>query len=187
MTQRETWFDAQFDLDQDHLVFSDEMWASTNMARRFGRAPRGQRLRASVPHGHWKTTTFVAGLRLTGITAPFMLEGAVNRHAFEVYVATVLVPELQLGDVAIMDNLTRRKGACIRKLIEAAGASLHYLPPYSPGFNAIKNAFAKLKALLRKTAARTVEALWTAIGRIVDLFDPNECAKYFKVAEYNAI
>jgi transposase len=186
LTQRETWFEGQLDLDPEHLVFIDETWASTNMARRHGRAPRGQRLRASVPHGHWKTTTFVAGLRLTGITAPFVLDGAVNRHAFETYVAKVLVPELRLGDVVVMDNLSSHKGPRVRKLIEAAGASLRYLPPYSPDFNPIENAFAKLKALLRKTAARTVEALWTAIGRIVDLFSPNECANYFKAAGYDA-
>lgn len=156
------------------------------MARRYGRAPRGQRLRASVPHGHWKTTTFVAGLRLTGIVAPFVLDGAINRHAFETYVAKVLVPELRPGDVVVMDNLSSHKGPRVRKLIEAAGASLRYLPPYSPDFNPIENAFAKLKALLRKAAARTVEALWAAIGRLVDLFTPVECASYFKAAGYDA-
>ncbi len=156
------------------------------MARRHGRAPRGQRLRASVPHGHWKTTTFVAGLRLKGIAAPFVLDGAMNRDAFETYVARVLVPELQPGDVVIMDNLSSHKGPRVRELIEAAGASLRYLPPYSPDFNPIENAFAKLKALLRKTAARTVEALWAAIGRLVDEFKPAECANYFQAAGYDA-
>jgi transposase len=156
------------------------------MARRYGRAPRGQRLRASVPHGHWKTTTFVAGLRLTGISAPFVLDGAMNRHAFETYVAKVLAPELRPGDVVIMDNLSSHKGPRVRELIEAAGANLRYLPPYSPDFNPIENAFAKLKALLRKTAARTVEALWAAIGRLVDAFTPAECANYFTAAGYDA-
>ena len=156
------------------------------MARRYGRAPRGQRLRASVPHGHWKTTTFVAGLRLTGVAAPFVLDGAINRHAFETYVAKVLAPELRPGDVVIMDNLSSHKGPRVRELVEAAGASLRYLPPYSPDFNPIENAFAKLKALLRKTAARTVDALWAAIGRLVDTFTPAECANYFAAAGYDA-
>jgi transposase len=167
-------------------VFVDETWASTNMARRYGRAPRGQRLRAAIPHGHWKTTTFVAGLRQDGIVAPFVLDGPINRHAFETYVARVLVPELRPGDVVIMDNLPSHKGPRVRELIEAKGASLRYLPPYSPDFNPIENAFAKLKALLRKAAERTVDGLWAAIGRLVDLFTPPECARYFAVAGYDA-
>ena len=167
-------------------MFIDETWASTNMARRFGRAPRGQRLRMAVPHGHWKTTTFVAGLRLTGMVAPFVLDGPINRQAFEVYVERVLAPELSPGDVVVMDNLSSHKGARTRELIEAAGASLLYLPPYSPDFNPIENAFAKLKALLRKAAERTVEGLWDAIGRLLDLFTPSECANYFAAAGYDA-
>src|SRR5215217_6219307 len=129
------------------------------MARRYGRAPRGQRLRAGVPHGHWKTTTFVAGLRLTGLVAPFVLDGPINRDAFEVYAERVLVPELSPGDVVVMDNLSSHKGPNVRALIEKAGAMLLYLPPYSPDFNPIENAFAKLKALLRKAAERTIEGL----------------------------
>ena len=167
-------------------MFIDETWASTNMARRFGRAPRGQRLRMAVPHGHWKTTTFVAGLRLTGMVAPFVLDGPINRQAFEVYVERVLAPELSPGDVVVMDNLSSHKGAQTRELIEAAGASLLYLPPYSPDFNPIENAFAKLKALLRKAAERTVAGLWDAIGRLLDLFTPSECANYFAAAGYDA-
>jgi transposase len=167
-------------------VFVDETWASTNMARRYGRALRGRRLRVGVPHGHWKTTTFVAGLRRSGLIAPFVLDGPINRHAFETYVARVLVPELRPGDVVIMDNLPSHKGPRVRELIEAAGASLRYLPPYSPDFNPIENAFAKLKALLRKAAERTVEGLWNAIGRLVDLFTPPECANYFAAAGYDA-
>ena len=139
------------------------------MARRYGRALRGQRLRASVPHGHWKTTTFVAGLRLTGLVALFVLDGRINRDAFEVYVEKVLVPELRLGDVVVMDNLSSHKGPSVRALIEAAGATLLYLPPYSPDFNPIENAFAKLKALLRKAAERTIDGLWAAIGRLIDI------------------
>src|SRR6187455_2260367 len=156
------------------------------MARRHGRAPRGQRLRMAVPHGHWKTTTLVAGLRQDGIVAPFVLDGPINRAVFETYVAEVLVPELRAGDVVILDNLSSHKGPRVRELIEAAGASLRYLPPYSPDFNPIENAFAKLKALLRKAAERTVEGLWRAIGRLIDVFTPTECANYFAAAGYDA-
>jgi transposase len=131
-------------------VFIDETWASTAMARRYGRALRGRRLRVGVPHGRWKTITFVAGLRASGIVAPFVLDGPINRSAFEAYVEKVLVPALRPGDVVILDNLSSHKGARVRALIEAAGASLLYLPPYSPDFNPIENAFAKLKALLAK-------------------------------------
>ena len=167
-------------------MFIDETWTSTNMARRHGRCPRGERLRVSVPHGHWKTTTFVGALTLRGFIAPFVLDGAINRAAFETYVARVLVPELRPGDVVIMDNLPGHKGPRVGKLIEAAGASLLYLPPYSPDFNPIENAFAKLKALLRKAAERTVSGLWAVIGRLIDLFPPAECANYFAAAGYDA-
>ena len=167
-------------------MFIDETWASTNMARRYGRARRGRRLRAGVPHGRWKTTTFVAGLRLTGVVAPFVLDGPINRAAFETYVEQVLVPEVRPGDVVILDNLSSHKGPRVREMIEAAGARLLYLPPYRPEFNPIENAFAKLKALLRKAAERTMEGLWRAIGRLLDLFTPAECANYFAAAGYNA-
>ena len=142
------------------------------MARTHGRAPRGQRLRVGVPHGHWKTTTVVAALSLRGMLAPFVLDGPINRDAFEAYVERVLVPELRPGDIVVMDNLSSHKGPKVRALIEAAGRSLLYLPPYSPDFNPIENAFAKLKALLRKAAERTVAGLWDAIGRILDTFTP---------------
>ena len=167
-------------------MFIDETWASTNMARRYGRAPRGQRLRVGVPHGHWKTTTFVAGLRASGLVAPFVLDGPINRDAFETYVARVLVNDLRSGDVVVMDNLSSHKGPRVREMIEAAGARLLYLPPYSPDFNPIENAFAKLKALLRKAAERTVEGLWTTIGQLLDAFTPNECANYIAAAGYDA-
>ena len=186
MKQRQAWFDGQPDLDPDRLVFIDETWASTNMARRYGRAPRGQRLRVGVPHGHWKTTTFVAGLRNRGIVAPFVLDGPINRTAFEAYVEKVLVPELRPGDIVVMDNLSSHKGPRVRQMIEAAGGSLVYLPPYSPDFNPIENAFAKLKALLRKAAERTIEGLWTVIGHLLDAFTPNECTNYFAAAGYDA-
>jgi transposase len=156
------------------------------MARTHGRAPRGQRLRVGVPHGHWKTTTFVAGLTLRGMIAPFVLGGPINREAFEAYVEQVLVPELRPGDIVIMDNLSSHKGADVRSRIERAGARLLFLPPYSPDFNPIENAFAKLKAMLRKAAERSVAGLWTAIGRIVDTFKPAECANYFAAAGYDA-
>ena len=155
------------------------------MARLRGRAPKGQRLRAGIPTGHWKTTTFVAGLRLTGMVAPMVLDGPMNRAAFLAYVQQVLVPELRLGDIVLADNLPAHKGRLVREAIEAAGASLLYLPPYSPDFNPIENAFAKLKALLRKAAERTVKGLWTAIGRLLDSFTPAECANYFEAAGYN--
>jgi transposase len=186
LTRRRAWFEEQLDLDPERLVFIDETWASTNMARTRGRAPRGQRLRAAIPHGHWKTTTFVAGLRLTGIAAPFVIDGPINRDAFETYVEKVLVPELTPGDVVVMDNLSSHKGPRVRELIEAAGAKLLYLPPYSPDFNPIENAFAKLKALLRKAAERTINGLWAAIGRLLDAFTPAECRNYFTAAGYDA-
>ncbi len=186
MKRREDWFEGQLELDPERLVFIDETWASTNMARRYGRAPRGQRLRMSVPHGHWKTTTFVGALRLTGMVAPMVLDGPINGHAFQAYVDQVLVPELKPGDIVVMDNLGSHKGAAVRSAIEKARASLLYLPPYSPDFNPIENAFAKLKALLRKAAERTVEGLWTKIGDLLPAFTPAECANYFAAAGYDA-
>jgi transposase len=156
------------------------------MARRHGRAPKGQRLRVGVPQGHWKTTTFLAGLATRGMIAPFVLDGPINKDAFETYVAKVLVPELRPGDIVIMDNLSSHKGPRVREMIEAANAGLLYLPPYSPDFNPIENAFSKLKAHLRKAAERTVDGLWAAIGRIIDTFTPAECTNYFAAAGYDA-
>ena len=153
MTRREAWRESQDKLDRDRLVFIDETWASTNMARTHGRCQRGERLRASVPHGHWKTTTCVAALTTRGIIAPWVLDGPINRDAF-------------------------------REMIEAAGATLLYLPPYSPDFNPIENAFAKLKANLRKAAERTVGGLWDAVGRIIDTYTPAESSNYFAAAGY---
>ncbi len=184
LKRREDWFEGQPDLDPERLVFIDETWASTNMARRYGRAPRGERLRVGVPHGHWKTTTFVAGLRLTGMVAPMVLDGPINGVSFQAYVDQVLVPELRPGDIVIMDNLGSHKGAGVRDAIEAAGARLLYLPPYSPDFNPIENAFSKLKALLRKAAARTVDGLWNTIGALLPAFTPQECANFFAAAGY---
>jgi transposase len=156
------------------------------MARTHGRCRRGERLRCGVPHGHWKTTTFLAGLTTRGMVAPWVLDGPINRDAFETYVDKVLVLELRPGDIVVMDNLSSHKGPRVRDMIKTAGASLLYLPPYSPDFNPIENAFSKLKAHLRKAAERSVDALWAAIGRIVDLFTPDECRNYFTAAGYDA-
>jgi transposase len=182
--RREAWFEGQLDLDPAKLIFIDETWTTTNMARKCGRALKGERLRASVPHGHWKTTTFLAGLRLTGMVAPMVLDGPINGVWFQAYVEQVLVPTLSPGDIVIMDNLGSHKGAEVRKAIEAAGAKLLYLPPYSPDFNPIENAFSKLKALLRKAAERTVDALWDRIGILLGAFTPQECANFFAAAGY---
>ena len=148
--------------------------------------PRGERLRMSVPHGHWLTTTFLAGLRTDGIVAPFVIAGPIDRAAFEACVAHVFVPDLRPGDLVIMDNLSRHKGPRVRELIEAARANLLYPPPYRPDFNPIEKAFSKLRALLRKASERTVEGLWSAIGRLADAFQPQECANYVKACEYDA-
>lgn len=184
LKRREAWFDDQLDLDPGRLIFIDETWAATNMARLRGRARKGERLRAGIPYGHWKTTTFVAGLRLSGMVAPMVLDGPINRIAFQAYVEQVLVPELRPGDIVVMDNLSSHKGPAVRQAIEAAGAQLLYLPPYSPDFNPIENAFAKLKALLRRAAEPTVGGLWETIGHLIDLFTPQECANYFAASGY---
>jgi transposase len=140
----------------------------------------------AVPHGHRKTTTLVAGLRLDGMVAPMVLDGPINGEWFEAYVAQVLLPTLRAGDVVIMDNLSSHKRVSVREMIEAKGARLRFLPPYSPDFNPLEMAFSKLKALLRKAAERTVDGLWTAIGRFVDVFTTQECANYFAAAGYDA-
>ena len=154
------------------------------MARRRGRAKRGERCRAPVPHSHWQTTTFTGALRLDGLTAPMVLDGPMNGDAFLAYVEQVLAPTLRPGDTVIMDNLPAHKRCGVRVLIEAAGATLRYLPPYSPDFNPIENAFAKLKALLRKAAARTIEQLWDTIRDALPQFTASECANYFTAAGY---
>ena len=152
------------------------------MARTHGRAPRGERLRAPIPHGHWRTTTFIAALRHTGMLAPMVLDGPINSSASQAYVDQVLVPALAPGDIVVMDNLGSHKDAGARSAIKAAGASLLYLPPYSPDFNPIENAFAKLKAMLRKAAERTVEGTWSTIGGVFDAFTPAECTNYVAAA-----
>ncbi len=182
---RQDWFDGQNDLDPARLIFIDETGASTKMARLRGWAPKGERCRASLPHGHWKTTTFTAGLRLDGLVAPWLLDGPMDGTAFLVYIRRVLAPELKPGDIIIMDNLPAHKVAGVREAIEAAGATLLYLPPYSPDFNPIEMAFSKLKALLRKAAARTIEDLWAAVADILNAFTPEECLNYFAAAGYD--
>lgn len=184
LKRRQDWFDSQLDLDPERLVFIDETWTSTNMGRRRGRCARGERLRMDVPHGHWKTTTFVAGLRTTGIVAPLVLDGPINGESFEAYVEQVLVPSLHKGDIVVMDNLGSHKGAAVRSAIEAVGAELRYLPPYSPDFNPIEKAFSQLKAHLRKAAERTQEGLWTTIGAILPIVTPAIAANYFTAAGY---
>ena len=173
-------------MDPERLVFIDETGATTKMARCYGRAPRGQRLRSSVPHGHWKTTTFIGGLRLTGMTAPMVLDGPMTGAWFQAYVEQVLAPTLKPGDIVILDNLAAHKIEGARTAVEAVGARLLFLPPYSPDLNPIENAFAKLKALLRKAAARTVDQLWEAIAQIIQTYSPAECANYFSAAGYDA-
>jgi transposase len=181
---RQEWRKAQGGLSIDRLVFIDETWATTNMTRRYGRSKRGQRLVAAVPHGHWKTTTFIGALRADGLTAPAVIDGAVNGESFLAYVEQVLVPTLRPGDIVVLDNLSSHKVAGVRAVVEAAGATLRYLPPYSPDLNPIEQLFAKLKAILRKIAARTVEGLWAAIGQLVHAFEPAECVNYLRHSGY---
>ena len=155
------------------------------MARRYSRSPRGDRCRAPVPHGHWKTTTFVGALRLEGMIAPMILDGAMHGAAFLAYVEQVLAPTLSPGDIVIMDNLPAHKSVAVRQAIEAVGAELRFLPPYSPDFNPIEMAFSKLKAFLKKIAARTVDDLWDAIAHGIETFTPTECENYFVAAGYD--
>jgi len=185
--QRAAWQVLQPEIDVDRLVFIDETGASTKMARLCGRAPRGKRCVAPIPHGHWQTTTFVGALRATSMTAPMVLDGAMDGAAFELYVRAILVPTLSSGDIVVMDNLPAHKRSQIRVAIEAVGARLMYLPPYSPDLNPIEMAFAKLKAALRKAAARSVEALWTAIADALTTFNPQDCSNFFAAAGYDRV
>jgi transposase len=183
--KRRRWRNRQSWLKPERLVFIDETGAKTNMARLRGRSLKGQRLHAAIPWGHWKTTTFVAGLRTSGLTAPMVLDGAMNGDAFKAYVEQVLAPSLAPGDIVVMDNLSSHKVAGVRQAIKAAGAFLLYLPPYSPDLNPIELAFAKLKALLRKAAARSVEDLWRLIAKVLDDFTPQECSNFFRHVGYD--
>ena len=166
-------------------MFLDESGVNTKMARPKGRAPKGQRLVASIPHGHWSTSTFIAGLRHDRIVAPWLLDGPMNGDAFLTYIATQLAPSLSADDIVIMDNLSTHKVKGVRELIEARGAGLLYLPSYSPDLNPIEMVFAKLKALLRKAAERTEDALCERIGQLLETYTPQECSNYLTHAGYD--
>jgi transposase len=181
---RAAWAETQKTLDPARLFFIDETWASTNMTRRYGRAPKHERLIAHVPHGHWKTTTFVAALTLKGVVAPMVADGPMNGPLFLKYVQEFLCPLLQKGDIVVMDNLSSHKVEGVKEAIEATGASLLYLPPYSPDFNPIEQYFSTLKAALKKVAARTVDALWNAIAELYDAVTHTHCNNFFYKAGY---
>lgn len=181
---RRRWREGQASLDPERLVFIDETGCATNMIRLRGRALRGRRLRGSAPHGHWKITTFTAGLRTAGLTAPMVLDGPMTGEWFKAYVTQVLVPALKPGDIVVMDNLSAHKSEDIRSVIQAAGAELRYLPPYSPDLNPIEQAFSKLKAHLRKHKERSIESLWDRIGKLLNSFTPPECQNFFHHAGY---
>lgn len=182
--RRAIWRAKQAGLDPEKLVFLDETWAKTNMTRTRGWAPRGKRLIAYVPHGHWKTTTFIGALRARGLTAPLVVDGAINGRIFLAYIQQQLVPTLAEGDIVIMDNLNSHKVAGVREAIEGAKATLVYLPPYSPDLNPIEQVFAKLKSLLRSAAERTVEGLWKLCGQLTEAFPEHECRNYLKHCGY---
>jgi len=182
--RRANWKVWQTGLDPERLVFLDETWAKTNMVRPRGRSRKGTRLLAKVPHGHWQTTTFLAALRKDGLTAPLVIDGAVNGDIFLAYVEQQLAPTLKPGDMVIMDNLSSHKKAGVREAIESVGASLVYLPPYSPDLNPIELVFSKFKWLLRSAAKRTVETLWETCGRLLDKFSESECENYFRHCGY---
>jgi transposase len=181
---RREWKQSQPTLDVQKLVFLDETSTATNMTRRYGRADSGKRCVAAVPHGHWKTTTFIAGLRHDRLTAPMVADGPMDGALFLAYIQKFLCPTLRAGDVVIADNLSSHKVAGVKEAIEAAGARLVHLPPYSPDLNPIEKLFAKLKAMLRKAAQRTVHALWTEVGEILETVTPEECRNYFHSSGY---
>ena len=174
----------QSKLDAPRLVFIDETAVTTKMVRHRGRSPRGERLVASVPHGHWKTLTLVAALRINGLTAPYVIDGAMDGPSFLAYVEQILAPTLRKGDIVFMDNLRTHKIDGVRQAVEAVGAKVRYLPAYSPDLNPIEMAFSKLKTALRKGAARTVTTLMKLIGKLIKTFAPEQCANYFRHAGY---
>jgi transposase len=182
--KRERWRRHQHRIAASRLVFVDETWAKTNMTRTHGRAPRGQRLVARVPHGHWTTMTFLAALRSDRIEAPCVVDGPINGAIFLAWVQQFLVPTLQPGDVVVLDNLGSHKGIAVRRTIRAAGAHLLFLPPYSPDLNPIEMMFAKLKTLLRKAGERSIAAVWHRIGTLLDEFSSAECSNYLSHAGY---
>jgi transposase len=184
---RSRWRVWQRYMDGERFVFIDETGATTAMTRLYGWGPKGERLVDAAPHGHWRTTTFVAGLRASGIIAPFVLDGPMTGAAFRAYVEQVLAPELEPGDAVVMDNLSPHKVAGVKEAIRAVGASVLYLPSYSPDFNPIEQLFAKFKSLLRKAAARTQTALWETIGTLLDDFKPVECQNYIVNSGYDVV
>ena len=181
---RRAWADAAPKLNPARLVFLDGTWATTAMTSTRGRAPRGERLVCPVPHGHWRTTTFLCALRADGLVAPVVLDGAVDGPAFLAWVEQMLAPALRPGDTVAADNLGSHKVAGVREAIEARGASLLYLPPYSPDLNPIELAFSKLKRLLRTAAARTADALCDAVAAALGQFTAAECAGYLRHCGY---
>jgi transposase len=170
----------------ERLVFIDETSLNTKMVKTSGWAPVGERLIDHTPFGHWQTQTFIAGLRHDSLTAPWVVSGAINQKCFETYIKTQLVPTLKKGDVVILDNLSSHKSAKAEEYLKDAGAWFLFLPPYSPDLNPIEMAFAKLKALIRKAAARTYDELWRAAGDVCDLFTEEECLNFFNAAGYEA-
>mgnify|MGYP001365022720 CR=1 FL=1 len=174
----------QLGLDPRRLVFIDETWATTNMTRLRGRSPRGERVIDAVPHGHWKTTTLIAALDLTGIRCSMVLDGAVNRLAYDAFVEQVLVPTLRPNDLVVMDNLSSHKGTRVAELIRAAGAELVYLPPYSPDLNPIEPAFSKIKQALRSLASRTMYELWGAVQSVLDRITPSDASGFYRHCGY---
>jgi transposase len=182
--RRAQWAKYQHRVEPSRLVFIDETWTRTDMAPLRGWGRRGERLVATVPHGRWKTTTFLAALRHDRIDAPWLVDGPIDGKSFTTYVERVLCPALRPGDLVFMDNLGSHKGSRVRRLIRNRGAKLFFLPKCSPDLNPIEQVFAKLKHLLRKAAARTVEAICTAIGELLGSFTSGECAAYFKNSGY---
>ena len=183
--RRAQWIKYQNRVDPTCLVFIDETWTKTNMAPLRGWGPRGVRLVAKVPHGHWTTTTFLAALRHDRIDAPWLLDGPIDGETFRTYVENVLVPTLRPGDIVMMDNLGSHKSLAVRQLIRQAGAKLFFLPKYSPDLNPIEQVFAKLKHRLRKAAARTLQAICAEIGKALETFTPQECRNYFRNSGYD--
>lgn len=185
--RRERWRRHQDKIDPARLVFIDETWVKTNMAPLRGWGPRGERLPGAAPFGHWNTSTFIAALRHDRVDAPWVFDGPVNGDIFRTYVERVLVPTLSHGDVVVMDNLGSHKGQAVRQAIRGVGAHLLFLPPYSPDLNPIEQAFAKLKHWMRKAPARSREALWQTVGKILDMFTPEECTNYLANAGYDSV
>jgi transposase len=183
-TARRAWSEAQPGLDIEKLVFIDETWASTCMTRRYGRAPKGKRCIDSAPLGDWQTTTFVAALRHHQLTAPMVTDGPMDGEMFLAWVRQFLCPTLQPEDIVILDNLSSHKVTGIKEAIAAVGATVRYLPPYSPDLNPIEKLFSKLKALLRKAAKRSVDDLWMEIGELLNTVTFSECANYFASSGY---